>query len=122
MKLWTVQMAQWRLAKERGIPLIDSTVKSGKPWLAPLWDMVMGHKNGTLSNEAYTTQYNAMMLKSMRDNPQEWSELIAMDEVAIACYCQAGCFCHRRLLVPLIGAFCIGNKIPFEYLGELIKE
>lgn len=117
-----MQMAQWRLAKEMNIPMVDTTVKSGKKFMAPLWDMVMGHKNGTLSNDVYTAQYNAMMLRSMQEHPKEWGELIAMEQVAIACYCKAGCFCHRRLLVPLIGAFCIGNKMPFEYMGELTKE
>lgn len=119
MKLWTVQIAKWRLCKTRGVEMIDTTVKSGNPIFAPSWDIVARVKAGTLTEDGYTEQYYAMMRESFRRHPAEWRAMCEQAEVAIACYCTAGKFCHRHLLKDMLERACRHFGIPFEYQGEL---
>lgn len=119
MELYTIQLAKWRRAKELGIPLIDTTVKSGEEAFSPTWDMVSGHKQGTLTDEEYTALYKELMLKSIKRSPARWAELMKMDKVAIACYCGKGKFCHRHLLAEILEKLCRHNLITFVHLGEL---
>lgn len=122
MKLWTIQLAQWGVAKERNIPMVNTTVKSGVKFLAPVWTMVLDHKDGYLSDEEYTVLYFTMMGESLKKNGKQWDELLAMEEVAIACYCRHGAFCHRLLLVEIIKKQCEERGIEFTYMGELKKD
>lgn len=121
MKLWTIQLSQWRLAKERDIPLVNTTVKSGLQFLAPRWDMVLGHKDGSVSDEVYTEQYLEMMANNIVRYPEKWEALLEMEELAIACYCRAGAFCHRRLLVGILEKMCEDRGVPFTHMGELVR-
>lgn len=119
MKLWTIQMSKWRLARDRGIPLINTTVMNGLPWLAPTWDMVKAHKAGALSDEGYTLKFIPLMVISQCDHKEQWMELALQDEVVLACYCRYGWFCHRNLLVREFEQFCKKHGIEFTYAGEL---
>ena len=92
---------------------LDTTVKSGDKTFAPTWKMVMGHKEGGLSDQDYTDQYYAMMRESYRQNRQRWDEILAMNEVILACYCSAETFCHRYLLKDIL------VKLGAEYKGEI---
>lgn len=90
---------------------IDTTVKSATGFakaFAPTWDMVMGHKNGTLSDERYTFQYTTILdriLDPRRDRSLEnpWRQLLAAGqgagEVTLLCYCRDGRFCHTHLMI-----------------------
>ncbi len=126
MKLHTVQMARWRLCKEREIPFSDITIKSGLLIFAPTWDMVLGSKgrNGAkpLTKEQYTSLYLSLMRKSFTEHKEEWIEFLSQEEVAIACYCKAGEFCHRYILAEVFKRLCLRLEIPFKYLGELKKD
>lgn len=123
MQLYTCQLGQWRAAKAAGAELLDITVRSGNRAFAPEWDMVMGHKDGTLSDRDYAGQYGEMMRRSLETNAGEWDRLLNSEApVAIACYCRAGKFCHRHLLKILIERQCARRGIPFAYLGELVPE
>lgn len=127
MKLWTAQMARYRLAEKRGIPHIDTTVKSGDVVFAPSWDIVMRHKGGTLTDQGYSDVYKEMMRRSYRDNTSRWMEVATMEEVCIMCYCPActqdkHVFCHRYLLVTMFELNCNKHGIPFEYMGELVQD
>lgn len=120
MELFTVQMGKWRLARDRGIVFLDTTVKSGDALFAPTWDMVMGHKNGTVSDEEYTKLYRQMMIRSWTHNREKWELLLRSNEqVAIACYCPAGVFCHRLLLKDILQELSGKLNVPFHYYGEL---
>lgn len=119
MDVSTIQLAKWRLAKDLNIEVIDSTVRSGIPALAPSWNMVMQHKSGKLSDEDYTKQYRELMLKSYMTNQTVWNELINKDKIAIACYCNPDKFCHRHLLVKYLEGVCVSRNIPFRYMGEI---
>lgn len=123
MQLFTCQMSKWRQLKDRNIEFIDTTVKSGNHVWAPTWEMVMGHKAGTISDEAYTAAYVGMMRYSYIHNPDDWNRLLyAADPIAIACYCSSapGTFCHRHLLKDILEKICLSRGIPFEYYGEFI--
>lgn len=120
MNLYTIQIAHHRKAASLGIEMIDTTVKSGIPAFAPRWDMVMGHKNGTVSDAEYTTEYNKMMRDSYITNQQTWNMMLGKDKVAIACYCKPGVFCHRHLLREYFQKICEAKGIEFKYVGEII--
>lgn len=120
MEIFTIQMGRYRLAKEKKLDFVDTTVKSGLKMFAPTWDMVLGHKNGSVSDEEYTQRYRQMMIESMRENKQAWLEFIERKEpVALACYCKPGVFCHRLLLKDIFAELCKKKEIPFLYYGEL---
>lgn len=120
MKIYTIQLGKWRRAKELGIELIDTTVKSGEPEFAPTWEMVKGVKEGTLSEGDYTKQYIQLMKESMLANRAKWEALIAKEEFALACYCKSGCFCHRYILKDIVSTVARTRGIPVEYCGEII--
>lgn len=124
IEVWTIQMAQWRKAKELGIELIDTTVKSGKSVFAPTWEMVMDIKNATPetrvgAEELYTRRYHTAMQQSWKQHAGQWLELLSKERVAIACYCKPGVFCHRHLLIEYLGKVAVKKGIPFIYKGEL---
>lgn len=120
MIVYTVQMAKWRECKDRGIELIDTTVKSGDPHFSPTWDMVMGIKQGVISEQDYVEQYRLLMQNSYNNHRPHWEALcLREDPVAIACYCRAGKFCHRHLLLGFLKTICEHHSIPFNYRGEV---
>lgn len=122
MRLYTLQMGKWRLAQAKGFALIDTTVRSGELAFAPTWEMVKASKAGTLSPEAYTEQYRALMLTSVRTHAKLWREISALDDVALLCYCPAGTFCHRHLLAGYFEEYCIATHRPITLMGELTHE
>ena len=124
MELFTAQMARFRLAKERGIPYLDTTVKSGDVAFAPSWDIVMRHKAGTLTDAGYTEVYKGLMNNSYRNYRARWDEVVRMPQLCVLCYCPActekrKVFCHRLLLVDMFSRICARQDIPFNYMGEL---
>lgn len=120
MRLFTIQVGKWRLAKDRNIRFMDTTVKSGYSLFAPTWEMVLGHKNGVISDSDYSRLYRNLLLKSWKDRRDEWMSFLNDDDIyALACYCKAGNFCHRHLLVKFLKQLCQQLELPFEYYGEL---
>lgn len=120
--LYTVQIAQWRLCKELGIPLLDTTFKSGQPCFAPEQSWVMSYKRGELSEEAYTKLYTQKMRHSFREFHDRWEELKKYDTVAIACYCAAGCFCHRHLFLEMVRKYLELDGIGVTLGGEITQD
>lgn len=96
--IYTVQMNNLRAAAMADIQTLDITVKTGLPALAPTWDMVWGIKTKTLSELSYQEQYERLMAISQVENPATWRWLLAVEEIALVCYCPPGAFCHRHLL------------------------
>lgn len=117
--LYTAQIAQWRKCKERGIELIDTTVKSGLSEFAPTWDIVMGVKQGDITEAQYTEVYHSLMQRSFREHRQAWLDLLSKEHIAIACYCKAGAFCHRHLLLEYLKAACDYFGIQYTLGGEV---
>jgi len=120
MELSTCHVAKHRKVDKETTVFIDTTVKSGVQFLAPSWEMVMGHKAGTLSNEAYTDLFLKRMERSLKRFPYEWGVLLSHPSVCLACYCPSGCFCHRLLLVSFIKSLCLERGEPFIYRGEIL--
>lgn len=124
IEVWTVQMAQWRRAKELGIELIDTTVKSGDAVFAPTWEMVMEIKNATPetreeAERLYTRRYHIAMQNSWKQHPGHWLQLLSKERIAVACYCKPGVFCHRHLLLGYLEKVAIKAGIEFINKGEL---
>lgn len=114
MIIYTYQVAKYRKLQRHGIPLLDTTVKSGEPRLAPTWDMVMGHKRGTIDDVTYTRYYRAILDYWWFADPAFFDDLLSMPEVALGCYCRNGNFCHRYLLVNFLQ-----EAANVDYRGEL---
>lgn len=122
-RVFTMQVGKWRLAKDREIKIMDTTVKSGYSIFAPTWDMVLGHKAKTMDDDTYSRLYHDMLVKSWMENRQKWMDFLNDDDqYALACYCKAGVFCHRHLLVKFLSKLCKQLGITFEYYGELTDE
>lgn len=124
MEVFTIQLGKWRLARNRDIAIMDTTVKSGFSILKPSWDIVMGHKRGSVSDEEYKAEYRRILSRSWKENRQKWEDLLRSEEpLALGCYCKSdrywGCFCHRYILVDLLKTLCQREGIPFHYYGEL---
>ncbi len=114
MKLYTYQIAQWRRLKDSGIPLLDTTVKSGVIELAPKWEMVLDHKKGLITDAEYSKRYEEIFIHWWYESPLFFEELMKREVVAFGCYCKAGAFCHRHLAVKHMS-----NITDVVYLGEL---
>lgn len=128
MRVFTVQMANHRLVKEQNIKLIDTTVKSGDPAFAPTWDMVKLIKDNTVDGKTtvdamatYTCLYKDMMKVSQSNNPKLWMGLFHDGDIAVACYCKAGQFCHRHLLVEMLTEYAMANSLSIEPSGEIMS-
>lgn len=119
IKLYTIQLANWRLAKERGIPLLDTTVKSGNTAFSPTWSMLENYRTGDKDWGVYTAAFERHMQVSEIINYAEWDALTKYKSVALACYCAPGKNCHRRLLIPRVLRFLNERGLQAEYLGEI---
>ena len=65
MLLYTTQISVVKkLGLDRDSRYLDITVKSGDKAFAPTWKMVMGSKQGKITDEEYTHQYTELMRKS----------------------------------------------------------
>ena len=124
MQVYTISMSQWRVAKKANIPLIDITVKSGKSAFAPTWDLLARYKDNFINDDGYISEYKDLLKQRwFRNNSvlkEETMDLISKDgPIALACFCPAGAFCHRHLVVDFLQWRCQQYGILFEYMGEL---
>jgi hypothetical protein len=119
--VYTIQMGKWRVAQALKIPFKDITVKSGDPIFAPDWDMVLGHRDGKITDAEYTKKYYEKMLRMYNQYRPEWDELLAKPTVAISCYCSANKFCHRHILREIIEKILNKRELPYQYGGEIMS-
>jgi uncharacterized protein YeaO (DUF488 family) len=122
MKVWTIQVAQWREADRQKIPFLDTTFKSGDPVFAPPKKLVLAYKAGEITEAEYTQSYTGCMRESYRNNQARWIEVCNMEEVAIACYCSADKFCHRHILVNFLIKVCESLGIEVQRMGEIRRQ
>jgi hypothetical protein len=121
IKIWTIQIAQWRIADKLGIPLLDTTYKSGDPVFAPPKQLVLDIKGGLISEEYYEAVYLQHMRNSWMANQERWDEVMMMPEVALACYCGPDKFCHRHPLSQMLQKACRNRGIDEQLMGEIRK-
>jgi len=97
--------AQYRYSGEDRFDItVRGNTQTGKLY-APTWSMVNGIKNKTLSYEDYTAQYYDLLLKRWITHSTVISNLvdkIQTEDVTFVCFCPAGSFCHRYLLVNFL--------------------
>jgi uncharacterized protein YeaO (DUF488 family) len=121
--IYTIQMGQWRLARQQGIRLIDTTIKSGVRAFAPTWEMVQSYKAGELSEEDYTHLYRERINQLYRADPDVWKQYFDNNEyIALACYCRAGEFCHRHLLSQAVYNWKTQRDLLCVSAGEFTPE
>lgn len=119
MELFTLQASKTKLAREHKIFVTDTTVRAKHPYFAPTWSIVMGHKDGEITDAEYTAEYYRQMQRSWAVNREQWENFLRQDGfVGISCYCRAGAFCHRHLLRKMFEKVCPKLGIPFFYYGE----
>ena len=106
-------------------PYLDVTVKSGQgpgKLLAPTWEMVMGIKKGTLSQDGYTERYLDLLRGRYRQDQAGFIRLLTLKReggIALVCYCAPHSYCHRYLAVEVLEKVAKAHGIPFEYGGEV---
>lgn len=100
--IYTVQISNLRAAHMEDVPVLDITVKSGDRTFAPTWDMVLKYKAGELTTAEYMGHYRRLMLMSQDLYDIRWREIMGKDQIALACYCKPGAFCHRLLLKDML--------------------
>lgn len=113
--LWTAQYRYF------GPDRIDITMKCPKHSIGcafqPGWDLVMGVKNNTITENQYVALYTERMRRSYSTNKAYWDALLQKLEVTLVCFCPAGDFCHRLIL----GRDILGKHFPnVTYKGERI--
>lgn len=105
---------------------LDITVKSastdeGKV-LAPTWELVMGHKDGALSDAEYTEQYLTLLRGRYAQHKQVFLNILKRDEVVLTCYCAEGDFCHRLIAVDVLKKIARSEGILVHDCGEIQPE
>lgn len=126
MELFTVRLGYnhksipEREAERLGILVVNTTARGKSLLFAPSWDIVMGHKDGSVTDQQYRDVYLPMMRESWNTHRKDWMEFLQQPGwVAIGCYCKAGCFCHRLILVEILQKLSEMLNLPFTYYGEL---
>ena len=101
--------AQYRYS---GQDRLDITVKGNCPagkLYAPTWAMVRGlkeHKN--LPQDWYESIYYELLIdrwkesQANRDEMMRLVEMVKTRDITVVCFCPAGQFCHRLLLVKFL--------------------
>jgi len=116
--LYTVQISA---PTPKTIEKIDITVKSSRyPWntFAPAWGLVSDYKSYRITKEQYHEAYYLLLRNRYRENRSVFHELIkkSLDsDIALACYCKAGEFCHRYILAEIL----LKIEPLISYQGEL---
>lgn len=121
LTLYTIAIPQWRKAKEKNIELFDITVKSGYEPFAPYKDVLYAYKRGEVTDDQYTTIYLDKLRAHFRAHPEDFQNLLERDaQLAVACYCAAGKFCHRHLFIRFIKEIAEDNEYDLVYNGEIV--
>lgn len=123
MDVFTTQLAQWRTVVGLGVEVVNITAKSGLQIFAPTIELVNASKYRGMEPTEYRQHYLQLMNWSYRNERVRWEEFLMYHQnnrIALACYCGAGEFCHRHLLVPLLGKVAAHYNIPFQYHGEIV--
>ena len=102
------------------LEIIDITIKSSKTleYIRTYMEYGMDYKQGSYSKEDYVRDYNNLIDKRLaNENNNILKALVDMalrNNVALACYCKPGDFCHRLLLAERL------KRLGVYYGGELV--
>ena len=98
----TVALRRGQIGRVKGGKLLDITVKSASGWalsFAPTWEMVTGHKGGTIGDLEYRNRYEAILDAAGEEAFRKLWEFGADGQVRLLCYCPDGRFCHTHLMI-----------------------
>lgn len=87
----------------------------GKLFAPASWDLVMAYKSGNMSEQQYTKKYLSTLEYRYKHWPEHFKKAIAKREVTFVCFCAAGEFCHRLLIVKWLEERFPGKC---KYMGE----
>lgn len=87
---------------------------------APDFANVMAYKRGEMSEAEYTVQYKHRMRQSLSTEPEKWEQLKEHKEVALACYCASGQFCHRHLFADMMARYLEKEGFKVVQMGEVL--
>ena len=96
-----------------GADKLDISVKSGTELFAPTWDMVIGLKEGRITEKEYIHKYVELMRQSYINNKSKWDSHLSKQRIVLCCYCKPGEYCHRITLAKILA------NLGAEYLGEI---
>lgn len=119
--LYTIQLAQWRIAKESNVEILDITAASGVRAFSPKMSDVMRYKDGELTQTEYTAIYNERMTRSRAEAGHIWEMLKEHTRVAFACYCRKGEYCHRHMFIRRAKAYLEDEGHTVVMVGELTR-
>ena len=109
-KLHTLYTAHYRCGvRDR----TDVTVKGQDPmgkFFAPTWNMVMGVKNGTMTEDEYVNQYLDILQNRVPVHAWDW--FLGVETRTLVCFCPKEAFCHRNIIVN----YCLrilGDRIQY---------
>jgi len=89
-----------KIGRYKATGALDITVKGQDPVgkiFAPTWDMVMGVKNGTMTQETYIHQYLQILANIPLSYPDQLAKITTSSKIVLLCYCAQYNFCHRNL-------------------------
>lgn len=115
MRVYTSYYAKMSRDLHGMVPVaISTSVPAWFPWitenlriLVPGWDLVMGIKDGRITEEQYRERYKAKLAGI--DKEKVWKDLKNISarngnrDVVLLCYEKAGSFCHRHLVAEWLG-------------------
>ena len=106
--LHTIYTAQYRYS---GADRTDITVKGNEQngrFFAPTWSMVMGVKQGKISEEDYVKLYTDILQNSV--SVESWDWFLSVPTRTLVCFCPKDAFCHRNILVNYL-THIFGDRI-----------
>lgn len=108
------------------VDAINTTVKSASTpegqALAPMWDMVNGHKAGSITDEQYTEQYLALLRQRWQKDKTPFMSILSRRRVVLTCYCAKGNFCHPHLAADVLMKIGAKQNISVVLSGEVEPE
>ena len=117
MELYTIQMGQWRKAKELGVEVYDITLKSGDTNLAPDYELLKVYKAKRITDQQYTKRFFGLIDARLKENPDLFKPILDKPKVALMCFCNPDGFCHRFLLADYLE-----KHYKAKYVGEIRKD
>lgn len=119
MDVYTIQLGKGSLALDENIPVVDTSVESGRPEFAPTWRMILDLRAGSMNQQEFIQAYYSLMETSQQQNPMAWHDLLKNESIAIGGQVMAGGFCQRHLFVNVLEQYAIAHGTTFSRMGEI---
>lgn len=126
MKVYTMQLSQWRFAAEKKMKIKNITVKGAIDLLEqvlkpPSMKLVMDHKKGYIDDDMYLYFYEKHVRDEINKNREaliDYIDAIKEDTIVLSCFCGSEKFCHRHTAIKILKEFCEEIGISCSNEGE----